>query len=130
MQEEVDGEEYHVEDEENNEQSPFKCILEVGIKRTRVRRRAAMPRSKNCILENYVSENMEMLRGVIPPATKLSIAKFIENDVEATMACLRALNEGDGVLGTVSKQLAKHDALVDWRQRSPEEHRGSRKQRP
>lgn len=31
--EELDGEEYHVEDEEN-EQRPFKCILDVGIRRT------------------------------------------------------------------------------------------------
>jgi len=31
--EEIDGEEYHVEDEEN-EQRPFKCILDVGIRRT------------------------------------------------------------------------------------------------
>jgi len=31
--EEIDGEEYHVEDEEN-EQRPFKCILDVGLRRT------------------------------------------------------------------------------------------------
>jgi len=31
--EELDGEEYHVEDEEN-EQRPFKCILDVGLRRT------------------------------------------------------------------------------------------------
>eukprot|EP00450_Noctiluca_scintillans_P007135 CAMPEP_0194488484 /NCGR_PEP_ID=MMETSP0253-20130528/8391_1 /TAXON_ID=2966 /ORGANISM="Noctiluca scintillans" /LENGTH=313 /DNA_ID=CAMNT_0039328859 /DNA_START=46 /DNA_END=987 /DNA_ORIENTATION=- len=31
--EELDGEEYHVEDEEND-QRPFKCILDVGIRRT------------------------------------------------------------------------------------------------
>ena len=31
--EEIDGEEYHVEDEDN-EQRPFKCILDVGIRRT------------------------------------------------------------------------------------------------
>eukprot|EP00438_Fugacium_kawagutii_P031163 Skav211897 [mRNA] locus=scaffold2021:45107:46197:- [translate_table: standard] len=31
--EEIDGDEYHVEDEEN-EQRPFKCILDVGIRRT------------------------------------------------------------------------------------------------
>ena len=31
--EEIDGEEYHVEDEET-EQRPFKCILDVGIRRT------------------------------------------------------------------------------------------------
>merc|ERR1711920_333501 len=31
--EELDGEDYHVEDEEN-EQRPFKCILDVGIKST------------------------------------------------------------------------------------------------
>jgi len=31
--EELDGEEYHIEDEEN-EQRPFKCILDVGLRRT------------------------------------------------------------------------------------------------
>jgi len=31
--EEIDGEEYHVEDEDN-EQRPFKCILDVGLRRT------------------------------------------------------------------------------------------------
>mmetsp|Transcript_86921 Transcript_86921/g.210873 ORF Transcript_86921/g.210873 Transcript_86921/m.210873 type:complete len:315 (-) Transcript_86921:104-1048(-) len=33
--EEIDGEDYHVEDEEN-EQRPFKCILDVGLRRTTV----------------------------------------------------------------------------------------------
>merc|ERR1719272_1188381 len=33
--EEIDGEEYHVEEEEDeSEQKPFKCILDVGLKRT------------------------------------------------------------------------------------------------
>merc|ERR1719361_2559587 len=31
--EELDGEDYHIEDEEND-QRPFKCILDVGIKST------------------------------------------------------------------------------------------------
>merc|ERR1711933_656778 len=32
---EIDGEEYHVEEEEDeSEQKPFKCILDVGIRRT------------------------------------------------------------------------------------------------
>ena len=31
--EELDGEDYHIEDEDN-EQRPFKCILDVGIRRT------------------------------------------------------------------------------------------------
>jgi len=33
--EEIDGEDYHVEDEEND-QRPFKCILDVGLRRTTV----------------------------------------------------------------------------------------------
>jgi len=34
--EELNGEEYHVEDEDNEDQRPFKCILDVGLRRTTV----------------------------------------------------------------------------------------------
>jgi len=34
--EELNGEEYHVEDDDNDDQRPFKCILDVGLRRTTV----------------------------------------------------------------------------------------------
>ncbi|CAE8592101.1 unnamed protein product [Polarella glacialis] len=105
--EEIDGEEYHVEDEEN-EQRPFKCILDVGLRRTlSALARAALRHSaknfpgfkaaeekgaeseydaeahKDRIFGNHVKEYMEMLQEEDPTKYEAHFSKFIAAGIDA-----------------------------------------------
>merc|ERR1719291_599246 len=104
--EEIDGEEYHVEDEEN-ERRPLKCILDVGLRRTCAGARmwgalkgAAdgglhIPHNtknfpgydaeahKDRIFGGHVKEYMEMLAEEDPTKYEAHFSKFIENDLDA-----------------------------------------------
>ncbi|CAK9024499.1 unnamed protein product [Durusdinium trenchii] len=99
--EEIDGEEYHVEDEDT-EQRPFKCILDVGIRRTCVGHRmwGALKGAvdgglyvphKNKNFPGYkapdekggeVKEYMEMLQEEDPTKYEAHFAKYIEAGIE------------------------------------------------
>merc|ERR1712190_636726 len=110
--EELDGEDYHIEDEET-EQRPFKCILDVGIRRTCVGARMwgalkgavdgglHVPHNtknfpgfkaaeendaeahKDRIFGGHVKEYMEMLQEEDPTKYEAHFAKFIEAGIDA-----------------------------------------------
>ena len=89
----ADGKEYHVGD---NEESPFKCAVDVGIKRKFFWYTLAEEKGPQGSDDAKTQEPPRVgVHGYVAGggfhSLRSSVAKLIENDVEAKNACLRAL---------------------------------------